>query len=44
MSFMKREIWHGKEDNVTMQSILDENEDISPDGLYKALKEAYPDA
>lgn len=35
-------IWNGEEDNVTMQSILEENEDISPDGLYKALEEAYP--
>jgi len=35
-------IWDGQEDNVTMQSILDQNEDISPEGLYDALKEAYP--
>ena len=35
-------IWNGEEDNVTMQSILEENEDISPDGLYHALEKAYP--
>ncbi|HIP19342.1 MAG TPA: dUTPase, partial [Sulfurovum sp.] len=35
-------IWNGKEDNVTMQSILEENENITPDALYKALEEAYP--
>jgi dimeric dUTPase (all-alpha-NTP-PPase superfamily) len=37
-------IWNGKEDNVTMQSILDENEDISPEGLYEALEAAYPES
>jgi len=35
-------IWNGEEDNVTMQGILEENENVSPDGLYKALEEAYP--
>jgi len=35
-------IWNGEEDNVTMQRVLEENENVSPDGLYKALKEAYP--
>ena len=35
-------IWNGEEDNVTMQGILEENEEISPDGLYRALEEAYP--
>jgi len=35
-------IWNGEEDNVTMQRVLEENEDITPDGLYKALEEAYP--
>lgn len=35
-------IWNGEEDNVTMQRVLEENEDVSPDGLYKALEEAYP--
>jgi len=39
-SYMK--IWDGKEDNVTMQSILEEQENISPEGLYKALQKAYP--
>jgi len=35
-------IWNSEEDNVTMQRVLEENEDISPDGLYKALEKAYP--
>ncbi len=35
-------IWNGEEDNVTMQGILEENENVSPDALYKALEEAYP--
>ena len=35
-------MWDGKEDNVIMQDILDKNDDISPDGLYNALNEAYP--
>lgn len=35
-------IWNGKEDNVTMQSILEENDEISPKELYDALKKAYP--
>ena len=35
-------MWNGKEDNVIMQDILDKNTDISPDGLYNALNEAYP--
>ena len=35
-------IWNGKEDNVIMQRILDENKEITPEGLYEALKEAYP--
>ena len=34
-------IWNGKEDNVTMQSIL-ENDNITPEELYKSLEEAYP--
>jgi len=34
-------IWNGKEDNVTMQSIL-ENDTITPERLYEGLKEAYP--
>jgi len=35
-------IWHGQEDNVTMQSILEANDNISPEGLYSKLEEAYP--
>ena len=37
-------IWNGEEDNVTMQGILEENKNVSPEGLYKALKEAYPES
>ena len=36
-------IWNGKEDNVTMQSILEKHENVTPDALYKALEEAYPE-
>ncbi|AKF25198.1 dUTPase [Sulfurovum lithotrophicum] len=35
-------IWDGKEDNVTMQHILDEKDEITPEDLYTALEEAYP--
>jgi hypothetical protein len=35
-------IWNGQEDNVKMQTILEENEDISPEALYEALEKAYP--
>ncbi len=35
-------IWNGEEDNVTMQGILESNEDISPQALYEALEKAYP--
>ena len=35
-------IWNGEEDNVTMQRVLEENEDVTPEGLYNALEEAYP--
>ena len=35
-------IWDGEEDNVTMQKVLEENENITPDRLYKALEAAYP--
>jgi len=35
-------IWDGQEDNVTMQDILEKNENISPEALYKALEKAYP--
>jgi dimeric dUTPase (all-alpha-NTP-PPase superfamily) len=34
-------IWNGEEDNVTMQSILKED-NISPEELYKGLEKAYP--
>ena len=34
--------WHGKEDNVVMQSLLEKHSQISPEELYEALKEAYP--
>jgi dimeric dUTPase (all-alpha-NTP-PPase superfamily) len=35
-------IWNGQEDNVTMQSILERSDDITPEALYAALEEAYP--
>jgi dimeric dUTPase (all-alpha-NTP-PPase superfamily) len=35
-------IWNGEEDNVTMQKILENNENIRPDELYKALETIYP--
>ena len=34
--------WSGKEDNVVMQSILNEQNNITPHELYDALKKAYP--
>jgi len=34
-------IWNGKEDNVAMQSLLEENE-LSPQALYEALEAIYP--
>jgi len=34
-------IWNGEEDNVTMQRVLEENDTITPEGLYKALEAAY---
>jgi len=34
-------IWNGEEDNVTMQSIL-EDDNITPEGLYESLEKAYP--
>ncbi|TNF45193.1 MAG: dUTPase, partial [Epsilonproteobacteria bacterium] len=37
-------IWNGEEDNVTMQRVLEANEDVSPDELYQALEEAYPNS
>lgn len=36
-------VWKGKEDNLMMQRILDKNDEISPDELYTALAEAYPE-
>jgi dimeric dUTPase (all-alpha-NTP-PPase superfamily) len=35
-------IWNGEEDNVTMQQILDREPEITPEVLYRKLKEAYP--
>jgi len=35
-------IWNGKEDNVTMQNILEQFDNITPQALYTALEEAYP--
>ena len=35
-------IWNEEEDNVTMQSILEDDENISPEGLYAELEKAYP--
>ena len=35
-------IWNGEEDNVTMQRILAEQSDITPEALYSALEKAYP--
>jgi hypothetical protein len=35
-------IWNDEEDNVTMQRILEKNENISPDKLYESLEKAYP--
>jgi len=34
--------WNGKEDNVTMQRILESSDEITPEALYAALEEAYP--
>ncbi len=36
-------IWNGEEDNVAMQRILEENENVTPEALYEALEEAYPE-
>ena len=35
-------IWNGKEDNVTMQKLLEKNKDMTPESLYNALEKAYP--
>lgn len=37
-------IWDGEEDNVIMQRLLEENDNVTPEELYKALEEAYPKA
>lgn len=34
--------WNGQEDNVIMQTILNQNSDISPKELYEKLNELYP--
>ena len=34
-------IWNGKEDNVVMQGILNQNTEITPDELYNRLEENY---
>jgi len=34
--------WAGREDNVVMQEILEQQSDISPEVLYQKLEEAYP--
>jgi len=36
-------IWDGQEDNVTMQHILEQSNDVTPEALYEALEEAYPE-
>ena len=35
-------IWNGEEDNVSMQRVLEENENVTPQELYQALEKAYP--
>jgi len=35
--------WHGVEDNVVMQQLLNQHADITPEELYAALEEAYPE-
>lgn len=35
-------IWNGLEDNAVMKSAWEANPDMTPDGLYEALKAAYP--
>lgn len=34
-------VWDGEEDNVIMKRIWEENENISPDGLYRELTKLY---
>lgn len=36
-------IWDGKEDNVVMQTLLKEQNDMTPEDLYNALKDTYPE-
>jgi len=35
-------IWNGEEDNVTMQRVLEVDENVTPEGLYETLEKAYP--
>jgi dimeric dUTPase (all-alpha-NTP-PPase superfamily) len=35
-------VWNGEEDNVVMQTLLANNQNITPDELYQALTLAYP--
>ncbi len=35
-------VWRGREDNVVMQEILRTTPEISPQALYQALSDAYP--
>ncbi len=35
-------VWNGQEDNVVMQTLLANNQNITPDELYQALTLAYP--
>jgi dimeric dUTPase (all-alpha-NTP-PPase superfamily) len=35
-------LWQGREDNVVMQEILEEDREITPETLYQKLEEAYP--
>ncbi len=35
-------VWDGEEDNVVMQSFLQFDKNISPDGLYQMLETVYP--
>jgi dimeric dUTPase (all-alpha-NTP-PPase superfamily) len=34
--------WHGVEDNVVMQKLLNDKSDITPDELYQGLEKNYP--
>ncbi len=35
-------IWNGVEDNIIMQNLLNSNNTITPNNLYKKLREIYP--